>query len=1516
MNLRFRLVFPALALALMLAARAADLPAEFQRAEEFYARGSFAQALEVLNGIHTNGLSVAQNRWRQFRLADARWRAADSAQLPPAEEMAPELITLANPETPAAARDEIWADANVSLADFHRRRQDPWDWLAIRYGAALGWWAGQTNVPVARQRYLDIVRKWAESLGGPQMMGAQMGFHDDIPDDVLDHAVTLAQRPEEIAPFRLARAVRFANRGGPRSLGQVERDFDAARKAAVGTPWLDEALFQEAQWLQQAGRVSVSPDGRWERRPDLPRALTLYRQLVEEFPPGKSRYREPAEQQIRQLTQPAVGMSQAGVFLPGSEIEFHLWARNATNVALTLRAVELTRDVRFDDAKKDAGHWFDLLKAPEGPALRTWTETLTPPGPYEQADRTVRLSEKLPPGAYLLEARTGEEMARELVMVTDAVLVLQQSGERTAAWLVDALNGRPIPEAPVKLGLYYTTGAEHRREWKEQSKFTDANGLAMFDLAGGELIGVAGPGTRPAVARLYAGGFGSVVEGWKIFAFTDRPAYRPGDLVQWNILARRRVDGQYQTPAGSELRYAIQDPQGTTLTNGILKLDAFGAAWTSLTLGAAPPLGVYRVHFSEGARQDPVVGSAELFRLEEYRLPEFEVVVKAPEETGPDGVPRRKLFRPGDPLTVTLEAKYFFGAPVGGGVAEVIVRRGNFSWGWPEPREYPWLYGPGPLRPVQPWRGMAEGIRRASVTLDAQGRATFTQETDPDEGDAQYILEVAVTDTARRVQRATSEFNVTRQGYSVRGQPAHNLPRPGDTVRIEFRAQDANQQPLSVEGSVKITRDFWWEVWLDSFGREVEGEELKRRQAQSAIWPPKPEPGHRDWRLKFRGYRSDELATRAVQLGTNGVGELSFTPEREGYYRLAWSSPDIWAIPGAPVAVTNRVTAEAAVWVTSGRVADLGYRVGGVQIVVDQDTFRPGQKAPVLIVGPNPDRWVLFTIEGGGASAPQVLHFEHTTKLVEVEVTEALQPNAFLHAALVQDRQVFQATQEMVVPPVNHFLNVEVIPDAVESRPGGEAGVRVVTRDVEGRPVATQVALAVVDESLFKIQKDLAGDPRAFFFGERRSSRVQGGSSFNERNYVRLVKGADGDWYDDRNPPEASLPPEFRDMDMDGAQRMEPGLARRYGLSLRKGAGVNRFVGRFEMPAASSGLSLGWSDYDADMTYNPYFYSGVALEDQKSLGEGDAVVVVRKDFRETAFWQPSVLTDEDGQARVTFHYPDSTTRWATRAIAASRGSQFGEGRTNTVTKLPLMVRWQMPRFLVAGDEATLTTSMDNNTSAPLTVTPSVAVEGIELIGWYRDGRLETGTPAAIVVPAGGTVRVDWAVRATKPGTAVCTAMVRAAGFSDAMRREFNVVENGIDQQISRSGKATTGDVAVTLNLPPRKPGTTRFTVSITPSLAVAMLDALPYLADYPYGCTEQTLSRFLPAVVVRRTLAAVGLDAEEAMRRAFGGISTNAAGQVSPALGTKKDLGKLDDMIAAGLKRLGDGQNENGSWGW
>src|SRR5207253_2519605 len=81
-----------------------------------------------------------------------------------------------------------------------------------------------------------------------------------------------------------------------------------------------------------------------------------------------------------------------------------------------------------------------------------------------------------------------------------------------------------------------------------------------------------------------------------------------------------------------------------------------------------------------------------------------------------------------------------------------------------------------------------------------------------------------------------------------------------------------------------------------------------------------------------------------------------------------------------------------------------------------------------------------------------------------------------------------------------------------------------------------------------------------------------------------------------------------------------------------------------------------------------------------------------------------------------------------------------------------------------------------------------------------------------------------------------------------------------------------------------------------------------------YGCTEQTMSRFLPTVITAKTLRDLGLHPEDIMGRVFGGIETNNAAATHPK--GKKDLQELDAIVKAGVERLYDFQHADGGWAW
>lgn len=1515
MKTLLRLIGLLLTSTLMHAADFADLRTQ---AEAAFAEGSFARAYALYRTAPTN-LAPADARWLAFRLPDSRWRAQANNLRNEESDAAMRALELAFPQSaPESDRDRIWAEAQESLGDFHDRRNDSRDWVKTRYGLALDWWAGQSDLDTARSRYLGIVSKLAL---GPASRNRARQRPDDLDLALLNRAVEISRTPAEIAQFRFHRARHLGRLGPPdeRALYLVEDDFLAAIKPGkAGSPWYDDALFQYAEWLQRSGRLVLPANGPWGRLPDAPRALERYRQLVADYREGESAYWHQARAQVEALLAEQIGISVEGAFLPGSEVQFHVTWRNLSAVEWTLRPVMLPRDVAFADNRRGTGEWLQAIAA-TAPPIHMGTINTREDGFHNPGATNVVLPAKLATGAYLLELMGGKASARELILVSDVVLTLKTSAHKTLAWLTEVNTGQPLGDATVKLWLWRQEPSGQSK-WVSFERSTDSGGVAAFDLAdrnGQIFVSASLPaagGSRQAFASTWANAWYQDPDQWRVYVFADRPAYRPLEKVHWKLTARQLKGGAYRTPVDAPIYYQVNDPREGQVTNGFVRLNAFGSAWAEFTLGAEPVLGTYPITFWEDAAHQRQIGSANLFRTEEYKLPEFEVKVRLPEDALAAGGKKPKTFKLGETIEVTIQADYYAGGAVANGEVEVIVHQSPWRMYWPLGREFPWYYdSDGAERGFGRFHGGDQILKRETLRTDVTGKAVFRLETDAAGEDVEFRIEARVRDASRREITGAGEVRVTRQRYFASARALNQVLRPGAKARVEFHTQDANRQPVAVAGRVKITRERWSEIWLDPAGREWKGAELDTARARAPVWPPPVPPGEKPWRLRHRGYDRDELRTESLTTGTNGLAELVFTPDQNGYYRFAWSSVGNATAPkpadGRPQPYEPEVTASTAIWVCSTTATDIGYRSEGLEIILDADTARVGSRLPVMLVTSAPDRWVLFTAEIGNDFTHDVVHVTGTAKLMEISLEDRHVPNFHLGALCVRDRQLLVDEKEVVVPADKHFLDVQISPDKPAYGAREEGALRVTTRDREGRPVSAEVAISLADDSVYAIQEELAGDPRQFFYGQKRGRTTRHDSGFDQRQYLRLVKGAKGqeeEIFDERYP--------FPREEADKNEVEQAGIMR-----TRRPKNITPLTDTLTWSASRLAAPA--------MALTESAVAGVAglsaAKDAAAPGGAIVNVVVRSDFRSTAFWQPDVKTGADGTARVPVTYPDALTRWRATARAVGPESSVGWATTNTQTRSPLMVRLQAPRFFVVGDLCVVSSVIMNQTDQPLEVRSSLEVSGVKITGGYHHGEFVKEQRAeSITVPAQGEVTDNWAVQvpATGPVKLKVSAVALRGGdkaVADAMEREYLAHPRGIEKLLVVTGKATGADTEAVLELPEtRQPGSTRFSIHVTPSLAVTMLDALPYLADYPYGCTEQTMSRFLPAVVVRKTLRDLGLDADAALAHAFGGISSNAQGQVSPRLGGKKDLSKLDDMVKAGLERLADFQKADGSWGW
>ena len=273
---------------------------------------------------------------------------------------------------------------------------------------------------------------------------------------------------------------------------------------------------------------------------------------------------------------------------------------------------------------------------------------------------------------------------------------------------------------------------------------------------------------------------------------------------------------------------------------------------------------------------------------------------------------------------------------------------------------------------------------------------------------------------------------------------------------------------------------------------------------------------------------------------------------------------------------------------------------------------------------------------------------------------------------------------------------------------------------------------------------------------------------------------------------------------------------------------------------------------------------------------------VRKDFRDSALWLAHVRTGEDGVATVEVQWPDNLTAWRTTVRAVTPATVVGSAVGEVITRKDLLIRLQTPRFLVQGDRVTLSVNVHNYLEEAKRVKVSLETGELELVG-PAERWIELG--------AGEEQRFDVEAVAGEPGEATVLAKALTDEESDAMQLTLPVYVHGMEKFASAAGTVI-DERTIELNLPEAiKAGSAKLRLQVRPTIAGAMLDSLPYLIQYPYGCTEQTMSRFLPAAIVAKTLRDLGLERPE----------------------LEKELPKV---IQAGLERLYDFQHSDGGWGW
>ncbi|MFN2493103.1 MAG: alpha-2-macroglobulin [Pyrinomonadaceae bacterium] len=1022
--------------------------------------------------------------------------------------------------------------------------------------------------------------------------------------------------------------------------------------------------------------------------------------------------------------------------------------------------------------------------------VSSWREPL-PPLENQYDQRMIPLGKRAP-GVYLVEAVQNDLRAYTVVIVTDLTMIEKTSRDgELLIYTVDRKTGEPRPGAQVEVikkkktiatavtdsqGISRTKIESQKSDENEENIEAPAADPESEEIDSDSLLIMARQANNFAISDLgsmFFGGYEGEEEGGNIkgYIYSDRPVYRPAHQVNFKGIIRR-IDnaGGYRPVTDSTVNVTIEDPNGATILNKELSVSARSTFSGELELSDEAALGTYRIVAQVGG------GTASGgFEVAEYKKPEYKVTVSAP----------GKFVQAGQKANFAIDARYFFGSPVANAeIKYYIYRSPYYAWGFDQDDEdatgddsegqdeYARFYGGGD-----------DMVQENEAILDARGHLNVEfqvpQTDNNDTNDYSYRLEAQVTDSARRTIDGSASFVATRGTTVAHANPDRYVYNKGDVAKIRVTTSDYEGKPVSTKVQLQLVQRSWTRKEKKDGDDETSYPDYEMHERQIAS----------------TNVETDSQGQASYDYTTTEAGNISIkTIVNEGGKQVASIGGYLW--------VTDRQYA----WNDSAYYSE---DYNSIKLVPDKKSYRPGETAHVLAILPTENAHLLVSTELTTVMSLQHVNSPGRSIVLDIPIQGGYAPNVFLNVSYVKGGDMYTTDQRLVVPARDKMLNLQIISNKEEYKPRETASYTVLARNVDGAPVSgAEISVGVVDEAIYSVSPDYAGNIRSEFYGMRYNS-------------------------------------------------VETHLSISYNFT--------GFAG----------------DKPIELAKNKSTYQ---LADFKN--EGDLVQpTIRKNFKDTAFWQPDVVTGADGRATVKVNLPDNLTTWRATARGVTADTKVGATKYKVVARKDVIMRLETPRFVTQGDTVTLSGIVHNYLNADKSTQISLEVSG---------AHLQNSPRQTVTIAKQAEHRIDWQINAPSVGEIKLLAKALTDTESDAVELPLTVLPRGLHQVKSETATIADENAEKTFSLaiPTNADARARnLRIEVSPSVAATLFGALDYLTTYPYGCTEQTMSSFLPNVIVSQALKNVK----------------------TTSIRNSNDLGR---KVQKGLDRLYAYQHGDGGWGW
>ena len=987
------------------------------------------------------------------------------------------------------------------------------------------------------------------------------------------------------------------------------------------------------------------------------------------------------------LQVPTLQVETEKVNLPGQPFRSLVTYKNID--ALHFRIIKVSRDEikKFNTVSYEA-RWKSIL----GLAVtKKWSVTLPNLKDHQQHATEIKI-DALEPGSYYLLSSLNADFSlnnniigRSVIHVSDISYIHNNKQE---LFVLHRDNGMPLKGAEVQLwSSEYNYTTRTYVEIKKERFTTDANGFVKLiqektkNQQYNKFIQI-----RHNNQELFTDDTYYTYDYYndrerptksRTFLFTDRAIYRPGQTIFFKGIVVKTDSLVKNTRAfeGYKTTLIMTDANGQKAGSLQLVANEFGSYSGTFKL----PEGLLNGNFY---LRDSVNNSTVNFKVEEYKRPKFFVEIAKPSGT----------YRLNDSITVTGNAAAYAGNSLDGAdVSYRVVRKVRYPIWWGFYRSWP---------PYD--RGQEMEITNGTTATDNKGNFIIKFKAIPDETAEKknqpifyYEVMADVTDINGETRSHTTSVSVSYQALQLAIEiPEKVIADSLKTIKIKSTNLNGVHEKSSVELSVykliqpsRIYRARYWDV-PDQF--VMTKEEFIKNFPHDAY---KDEDQVSSWAL------GERIIQRTDTTNGEGYWQLNIKPE-PGWYKIVVKTKDKYG---------EEVMAEKFVEVTGDKTSQ------PIAISVRDKNAEPGQKVNYTIATGFQDIWLIQSILRTDKSIGRTYHTVRPARSYEneVNVTENDRGGINIGYAFVKHNRVYQGNEGISVPWNNKQLAISFETFRDKLLPGAEEKWKIRLTGNMKEKVAAEMLISMYDASLDQFQKH--NWPLLTSLWPVNVEALQWNIQTFQQIHAELH-------YTLKIP---SVPDYEKDYD----QLLQNGWSNGYrdvNVRIRGIASASPSVAREELAMSEvmvtqSGASKMEGDAVMDMRAKKAADTAV-IEDKSTLDNGS--IQIRKNFNETAFFFPSLVTDANGNIEFSFTIPEALTQWKLMSMSHTKDLQSTYAEKLVVTQKTLMVQPNVPRFLREGDQVELPIKIVNMGKDELTGTVTLelfdAATNKPLDGWFKN----------------------------------------------------------------------------------------------------------------------------------------------------------------------------------------------------